>query len=87
MVDPTKLKQDLRSFWKLMNLQDCGWENHWQIIMKTHEDPLAGRGEQFTYTILIWFTNLFLCLKLWVFQVTDTFDLFRESRECFSRDS
>ena len=30
VVDPTKLKQDLRVFWKLMNLQDCVWENHCQ---------------------------------------------------------
>ena len=35
VVDPTELKQDLRVFWKLMNLQDCVWENHFQIIMKT----------------------------------------------------
>ena len=34
-MDPTKLKQDLRVFQKLMNLQDCVWENHYQIIMKT----------------------------------------------------
>ena len=27
-------KQDLRVFW-MMNLQDCVWENHSQIIMKT----------------------------------------------------
>ena len=27
--------KDLRVFWKLMNLQDCVWENHCQIIMKT----------------------------------------------------
>ena len=35
VVDPTKLKQNLRVFWKLMNLQDCVWENRYQIIMKT----------------------------------------------------
>ena len=35
VVHPTKLKQDLRVFWKLVNLQDCVWENHYQIIMKT----------------------------------------------------
>ena len=27
--------QNLRVFWKLMNLQDCVWEIHYQIIMKT----------------------------------------------------
>ena len=35
VVDPIKLKQDLRVFWKLMNPQDCVWEIHYQIIMKT----------------------------------------------------
>ena len=34
-MDPTKLKQDLRVFWKLMNLRDFVWENLYQIIMKT----------------------------------------------------
>ena len=34
VVHPTKLKQDLRVFWKLVHLQDCVWENHYQIIMK-----------------------------------------------------
>ena len=42
-------KQDLCVFWKLVNLQDCVWENHCPIIMKT---------------ILICFTNLFPCFKL-----------------------
>ena len=31
VVDPTKLKQNLRVFWKLMNLRDCVY----RIIMKT----------------------------------------------------
>ena len=35
MMHPTKLKQDLHVFWKLVKLQDCVWENHCQIIMKT----------------------------------------------------
>ena len=35
VVDPTKLKQDLHEFWKLMNLRDCVWETRYQIIMKT----------------------------------------------------
>ena len=35
VVNPIKLKQDLRAFWKLVNPQDCAWENHYQIIMKT----------------------------------------------------
>ena len=35
VVDPTTLKQNLRVFWKLMNLQDCVCEICYQIIMKT----------------------------------------------------
>ena len=41
VVHPIKLKQDLRVFWKLVNLQDCVWENHYQII---NEDHIAGKG-------------------------------------------
>ena len=58
--DPTKLKQNLRVFWKLMNLRDCVWEIHYQIIMKT----TLQEKETIHYSITIWFTNLFLCLKL-----------------------
>ena len=35
VMDPTKLRQNLRVFWKLMNLRECVWEIHCQIIMKT----------------------------------------------------
>ena len=60
VVDPTKLKQDLRVFWKLMNLQDCVWENLYRIIMKT----ILQEKETIHCSITIWFTNLFLFLKL-----------------------
>ena len=53
-------KQDLRVFWKLVNIQDCVWENHYQIIMKT----ILQENETVHNSIIIWFTNLFLCLKL-----------------------
>ena len=56
-------KQDLRVFWKLMNLQDCVWENHYQIVMKT----ILQEKETIHHSITIWFTNLFLSLKLWKF--------------------
>ena len=56
-------KQDLRAFWKLVNLQDCVWENHYQIIMKT----ILQEKVTIHYSIKIWFTNLFLCLKPWRF--------------------
>ena len=60
VVHPTKLEQDLRVFWKLVNLQDCVWENHCQIVMKI----ILQEKETIHYSITIWFTNLFLCLKL-----------------------
>ena len=34
-MDPTKLKQNLRVFWKLMNLRECVWEILNHIITKT----------------------------------------------------
>ena len=37
--------QNLRVFWKLVNLQDCVWENLCRIIM---EDHIAGKRTQFT---------------------------------------
>ena len=33
-MDPTKLKQDLRVFWKLMNPQECVWETRYHQITK-----------------------------------------------------
>ena len=35
VVHPTRFKQDLRVFWKLMNRRDCVWEIHYKIMMKT----------------------------------------------------
>ena len=56
VVHPTKLKQDLCVFWKLVNLQDCVWQSHYQIIMKT----ILQEKETIHCSIFIWFTNLFL---------------------------
>ena len=39
---PTKLKQNLRVFWELMNLRDCVWEIQYRI---NHEDHIAGKGD------------------------------------------
>ena len=63
VVHPIKLKQNLRVLWKLMNLRDCVWEIHYQIIMKA----ILQEKETIHYSNTIWFTNLFLCLKLWKF--------------------
>ena len=58
-MDPIKSKQNLRVFWKLVNLQDCVWETQYQIIMKT----ILQEKETIHYGIIIWYTNLFQCLK------------------------
>ena len=64
MVNRVRSNQNLRVFWKLVNLQDCVWENHCRLIMKT----ILQEKETIHYSIIIWFTNLFLCLKPWKFQ-------------------
>ena len=35
MVNPMRSNQNLRIFWKPVNLKDCVWENLHRIIMKT----------------------------------------------------
>ena len=60
VVHPIKSRRSLRVFWKLMNLQDCVWENHCRLTMRT----ILQEKETIHYSITIWFTNLFLCLKL-----------------------
>ena len=55
---PTKLKQNLRVFWKLMNVRECVWEIRYRIIIK-----IILEKEKILYSTTIWFTNLFLCLK------------------------
>ena len=52
-------KKNLRVFWKLVNPQECVWEIRYRIIMKT----ILHEKETIHYSITIWFTNLFLCLK------------------------
>ena len=60
LLDLCHLKNaELRVFWKLVNLQDCVWENLYQIIMKT----ILQEKETIHNNITIWYTNLLLCLK------------------------
>ena len=59
VVDPTKLKQNLRVFSKLMNLRECVWEIRYRSIKTILQEK-----EKIHYSTTIWFTNLFLCLKL-----------------------
>ena len=54
VVHPIKSKQNLRVFQKLVNLQDCIWENHCRLIMKT----ILQEKEIIHYSITIWFTDL-----------------------------
>ena len=53
VVHPIKPKQNLRVFWKLVNLQGCVWENHCRLIMKTK----LQEKETIHYSIIIWFTK------------------------------
>ena len=57
--NPIRSYQNLHVFWKLVNLQDCVWENQCRLIMKT----ILQEKETIHYSITIWCTNLFLCLK------------------------
>ena len=59
VVDPTKLRQNLRVFWELMNPQECVWEFRYRIITKT----ILQEKVKIHYSTTIWCTNLFLCLK------------------------
>ena len=57
--DLTKIRQNLRVFWKPMKPPDCVWEIRYRIIMKT----ILQEKVRIHCTITIWFTNLFLFLK------------------------
>ena len=35
VINPIRSNQNLRVFWKPVNIQDCVWENHCRLIMKT----------------------------------------------------
>ena len=63
VVDSTKLRRNLRRFWKLMNLPECVWEIRCLIIIKT----ILQEKERIHYSTTIWFTNSFLFLKLFKF--------------------
>ena len=53
VVNPIRPNQNLRVFWKPVNLQDCVWENLSQTIMKT----ILQEKETIHCSITIWFTN------------------------------
>ena len=64
VVEPTKIKQNLRVFLKLMNPQECVWETRYHQITKTISQKMV----KIHYSTAIWCTNLFLCHKLWKFR-------------------
>ena len=64
VVHPTKFRQNLRVFWKLMNPQECVWETRYHQISKT----ILQEQVNIHCSIAIWFTSLFPCLKLWKFR-------------------
>ena len=51
----------MRVSWKPVNPHDCVWKNLYRIIMRTISQE-EGKNH---YSITIWYTNLFLCLKQW----------------------
>ena len=59
VVNPVSSNQNLRVFWKPVNPQDCVWETHYRITMKTK----LQEKETIHCSITIWFTNVFLCFK------------------------
>ena len=55
-----KTSQNLRAFWKLMNPPECVWETLNLQITKT----MLQEKVRIHCSITIWYTSLFLCLKL-----------------------
>ena len=55
--------QNLRVSCKPVNPQDCAWKNLYRITMKT----ILQEEGTIHCNIIIWYTNLFLCLKPWRF--------------------
>ena len=64
VADLTKIKQILRVFWKMRNLQQCTCEIRYRKIMKTTLQEKV----RIHYSTTIRYTSLFLCLKLWEFR-------------------
>ena len=47
--------------WKPVNPQECVWKNLYPITMRT----ISQEKGTILYSMTIWYTNLFLCLKQW----------------------
>ena len=59
VAKPMRSNQNLRVSWKPVNQLDCVWKNLYRIIMRT----ILQERETIHCHIIIWYTNLFLCLK------------------------
>ena len=59
VINTVRTNQNLRLFWKTVNLQGRVWENLYRIIMKT----ILQEKETIHCNITIRFTNLFICSK------------------------
>ena len=55
--------QNTRVSWMPVKPQDCVWKNLHRIIVRT----ILQERVTIHYNIIIWYTNLFLCLKPWRF--------------------
>ena len=53
-------KQNLRVFWKLMNLREYVWEIRYRIIIKT----ILQEKERIRYSTTIWFTTIPQAMKI-----------------------
>ena len=56
VANTMRSNQNLCASWKQVNPQDCEWENHCRLIMRT----ILQEKDTIQYSITIWFTNLFL---------------------------
>ena len=63
VINTVRTNQNLRLFWKPVNLQGRVWENLYRITMKT----ILQEKETTHCSITICFTNLFICSKPWKF--------------------
>ena len=63
VAKPLSSNQNLRVFWKPVNPQDCVLNNLYRIIMMT----ILQERVTIHCNMIIWYTNLFLCLMPWGF--------------------
>ena len=63
VAKPMSSNQNLRVSWKLVNLQDCVWENRYQTH---HEDHIAGKGNNSLqhFNLVLKFIPLLQAMKI-----------------------